>query len=105
MFYTTFIIDVFSRAIVGSKESTRMTIDMVVNALAKTVNGSYKIAMIKYFKSRLARFSRCTNATLNQIDWFNIKHVNSYIRLFTVFWILPHVNDEIKPLNKVNQLE
>ena len=99
------IIDVFSRAIVGWKVSTRMTTDMVVNALAETVNGSYKIAMIKYFKSRLARFSRCTNATLNQIDWFNIKHVNSYIRLFTVFWILPHVNDEIKPLNKVNQLE
>ncbi|AIY38596.1 hypothetical protein ABLAC_32410 [Acinetobacter baumannii LAC-4] len=42
-----------------------MTTDMVVNALAKTVNDSYKIAMIKYFKSRLARFSRCTNATVN----------------------------------------
>ena len=65
LFYTTFIIDVFSRAIDGWKVSTRMTIDMVVNALAKTVNGSYKITMIKYFKSRLARFSRCTNATLN----------------------------------------
>jgi len=59
LFYTTFIIDVFSRAIVGWKVSTCMTIDMVVNALAETVNGSYKIAMIKYFKSRLARFSRC----------------------------------------------
>ena len=82
-----------------------MTSDMVVNALAETVNGSYKIAMIKYFKSRLARFSRCTNATLNQIDWFNIMHVNSYIRLFTLFWILTHLNDEIKPINKVAQLE
>ncbi|EXB44426.1 putative insB [Acinetobacter baumannii 1440422] len=40
MFYTTFIIDVFSRAIVGWKISTRMTIDVVVNALAETVNGS-----------------------------------------------------------------
>ncbi len=28
-----------------------MTTDMVVNALAKTVNGSYKIAMIEYFKA------------------------------------------------------
>jgi len=64
LFYTTLIIDLFSRAIVGWKVSTRMTIDMVVNALAETVNGSYKIAMIKYFKSRLARFSRCTNATV-----------------------------------------
>ena len=82
-----------------------MTIDMVVNALAKTVNGSYKIAMIEYFKSRLAGFSRCTNATVNQIDWFNIKRVNSCIRLFTLFWILTLVNDEIKPLNKVAQLE
>ena len=82
-----------------------MTIDMVVNALAKTVNGSYKIAMIKYFKSRLARFNRCTYATLNYIYWFNIKHVHRCIRLFTLFWILTHVNDEIKPLNKVAQLE
>jgi len=64
LFYTTFIIDVFSRAIVEWKVSTRMTTDMVVNALAKTVNGSYKIEMIKFFKSRLARFSRCTNATV-----------------------------------------
>jgi len=64
LFYTTFIIDLFSRAIVGWKVSTCITIDMVVNALAETVNGSYKIAMIKYFKSRLARFSRCTNATV-----------------------------------------
>jgi len=64
LFYNTFIIDVFSRAIVGWKVSTRMTTDMVVNALAKTVNGLYKIAVIEYFKSRLARFSRCTNATV-----------------------------------------
>lgn len=78
---------------------------MIVNALAKTVNGSYKIAMIKYFKSRLARFSRCTNTTLNQIDWFNIRHVHGFIRLFTLFWILTHLNDEIKPINKVAQLE
>ena len=82
-----------------------MTTDMVVNALAKTVNGLYKTEVIEYFKSRLARFSRCTNATLNQIDWFNIKHVNSCIRLFTLFGILTHLNDEIKPLNKVAQLE
>ncbi|EKA63387.1 hypothetical protein J601_3749 [Acinetobacter baumannii 831240] len=28
-----------------------------------------------------------------------------FIRLFTLFWILTHVNDEIKPINKVAQLE
>ena len=27
------------------------------------------------------------------------------VHLFILFWILTHVNDEIKPLNKVAQLE
>ena len=51
MFYTAFIIDVFSRAIVGWKVSTRMTNDMVVNALAKTMNDLYKTEVIEYLKA------------------------------------------------------
>jgi hypothetical protein len=38
---------------------------------------------------RLVQYKACT--------WF--------IRLFTLFWILTHLNDEIKPINKVAQLE
>ena len=41
----------FSRAIVGWKVSSRMTTDMVVNALAKTVNGLYKTEVIEYLKA------------------------------------------------------
>jgi len=51
LFYTAFIIDVFSRAIIGWKVSTCMTTDMVVNALAKTVNGLYKTEVIEYLKA------------------------------------------------------
>ena len=101
MFYTAFIIDVFSRAIVGWKVSTRMTTDMVVNALAKTMNGSYKIAMIKYFKSRLARFSRCTNATLNYIYWFNKKRVHSALGYVSPFEFEAMYYDKINPLGQV----
>ena len=82
-----------------------MTTDMVVNALAKTMNGSYKIAMIKYFKSRLARFSRCTNATLNYIYWFNKKRVHSALGYVSPFEFEAMYYDKINPLGQVVQLK
>ena len=47
------------------RASVGTTGDSYDNALAETVNGLYKTEVIKYFKSRFARFSRCTNATVH----------------------------------------
>ncbi|PJI33325.1 DDE-type integrase/transposase/recombinase, partial [Acinetobacter pseudolwoffii] len=69
--YTAFIIDVFSRAIVGWKVSTRMNTDMVLDAL------------------------------LNWVDWFNKERVHSALGYVSPFEFEAMYYDKINPLGQV----
>ena len=74
-----------------------MTTDMVMNALAKTV-------VIEYLKQigTVQQMYKCDSKLDILVQYKACTWVHSFI--YPVL-ILIHVNDEIKPLNKVAQLE
>ena len=74
-----------------------MTTDMVMNALAKTV-------VIEYLKQigTVQQMYKCDSELNILVQYKACTWVHSFI--YPVL-ILIHVNDEIKPLNKVAQLE
>ena len=45
--YVVFIIDIFSRRIVGWQVSRSLRTDLVLDALAETINGLYKTEVIR----------------------------------------------------------
>ena len=78
--YTAFIIDVFSRAIVGWKVSTRM---------------------IEYLKADWQGLADVQLATLNWVDWFNKKRVHSALGYVSPFEFEAMYYDKINPLGQL----
>lgn len=61
------------------RASVGITGDSYDNALAETVNGLYKTKVIEYLKSDWLGLADVELATLNWVDWFNKKRLQSSI--------------------------
>jgi putative transposase len=68
--YVAFVIDVFARCIVGWRVWNSLKTDLVLDALAETINGLYKTEVIRP-RGPWRHIDEVEYATLEWVDWFN----------------------------------
>lgn len=79
------------------RASVGITGDSYDNALAETVNGLYKLEVIKYLKSDWAGLADVELATLNWVDWFNKKRLHSAIGYVSPFQFEAMYYEKMQP--------